>query len=311
MHNQSDKTLYLLSFDVDGTLTGPNYSMYGIHGKYEMLLKELQQLSGVEAVLNSGKSFEVLETSAVRFGGRYIIACNGAACQMIGGERFIFGGGSEDLIKMRLLLGLGEKDEGVKHITVGSQTYEVVIEEEKHDMVLTIFSEPEWVAHRYTFKGGIDRNSIYEHISYLIKEHSLNLNVLHPHGDGAVDIVRLFDSKPIDKSTLPQMVKMIWPSVPNIKIAMFGDGANDVPAMTAEGVIGITFPEADEEKVKQPVREHNGIITTLPAWIKQPDGAYKTGGGVIEGVKLLAQKGFFDDLEKQIVAICNELLNQD
>ncbi len=308
MHSSKGQTLYLLSFDVDGTLAGPNYATFGIFGVYEMLLKELQQLPGVEVVLNSGKSIDYLEMNAVRFGGRYVIACNGAACQVLGGDRMIFGGNHEDLLALRSLLGLKPHDEGVRTIRVDGRSYEVAVEEEKHDVVLTVFTEPEWVKHRWQFKGGIDRHGLYEHLQKLIQDHNLHLHTLHPHGDGAIDIVRLHQDKPIDKSTLPDMVAQLWPGV-KVKMAMFGDGANDVPAMTAPGVIGITFPEASEEKVKAPVREHGGIITTQPAWIKKDQGGYISGGGVIEGVRLLAERGFFDDLTEQVFKICNNFLS--
>ncbi len=303
MHSDKNQTLYLLSFDVDATVSAPNHKTEGV---YKNLLTELQQVPGIEVVLNSGKSIPYLESHAAEIGGRYVIACNGAACQLLGGEQIVFGGGGEDLLKLRALLGLEPKDEGVKHIRVGDESYEVAIEEEKHEMVLTLFTEPEWVKHRWQFAGGIDRNGVYDHLQKLVQEHNLKLHILHPHGDGAIDVVRLHNDKPIDKSTLPAMIAQIWPGV-TTKIAMFGDGSNDVPAMTAPGVIGVTFAEVDEERVKQPVREHGGIITTKPAWIKHEGGTYAAGGGLTEGMRTLADQGFFDDLKDKVIQICDAL----
>ncbi|MGH2568552.1 MAG: hypothetical protein ACRDGA_09450, partial [Bacteroidota bacterium] len=169
MYTKKDKTLHILSFDIDGTLTGPNYSIYGIFGKYEMLLRELQRLPGVEVVLNSGKPFHIVESNAARFGGRYIIACNGGAYKKVGGMHKIFGGGSRHLRKLRSLLGLSTKDEGVREISVGDQKYEIVIEEDKHhDVVLTLFCEPDLVSYRWKFKGGIGRMEVYDHLLSLI-----------------------------------------------------------------------------------------------------------------------------------------------
>jgi hypothetical protein len=305
MFTPSDSTLYILSFDIDGTLTGPDYSIYGIFGIYETLLRELQQISGIEVILNSGKPFHVLSANAARFGGRYIIASNGAAYQALGSERVVFGGGSEDLVMLRALLGLSPHDEGVKEIQLDGASYEVVVEEDEyHDTVLCLFSEPEWVSHRWTFKGGIDRMTLYLHLRNLIADHHLKLHVLQPHGDGAVDVVRIHNEKPIDKSTLPDMVDTIWPDVPNIRIAMFGDGSNDVPAMTATGVLGVTFSESDEARVIAPVLRHRGIVTSLPAWVKHANGGYQTGGGVIEGVKILAERGFFDHKKQKVLKLC-------
>ncbi len=71
-----------------------------IEGGYEQFLIELQQQPGIEVVLNSGKSVAYLETNAARINGRYVIACNGAACQLLGSDTIVFGGGGEDLLRM-------------------------------------------------------------------------------------------------------------------------------------------------------------------------------------------------------------------
>lgn len=315
MHSGANQPLYLLSFDIDGTVAAPNQLIRGV---YRSFLTKLQEIPGVEVVLNSGKSIHYLETNAARIGGRYIIANNGAACKLIGGETIIFGGGHEDLLALRKLLCLKKRAEGVCPIKVGNKKIEVAIEEGKHDMVLTLFTEPEWVTHRWNFAGGMDRHEVYLNVKELIKKHKLNLHVLEPHGDGAVDVVRLHNGRPINKATLPKLVRQIWPTTKNIRIAMYGDGANDVPGMTARGVMGITFPEADEETVQEPVlhhcddiivplREDCGIVTKRCAWVKRGK-RFHAQGGPIEGTKSLANLGFFDDLDKRIIKLCNKHL---
>lgn len=307
MHTRKDMPLYLLSVDMDGTIAAPNQHLMGV---YEKFLKELQRVPRIEIVLNSGKSIFYLEREAARIGGRYIIAMNGSAMQVLGGERIIFGGHRKDILKLRHLLALTPTDEGVRPIPVKKDIFNVAVEEDKADIVLTLFSEPEWVRHRWQFDQGINREELFTHLNELIKEHKLHLHVLNPHADGAVDVVRLHNERPIDKSTLPKMVREVWSHTKMIQISMFGDGSNDIPAMLARGVIGVTFPEANAEKVIKPVLAHGGIVTKRPAWIPKGKNDFVPGGGVIEGVQLLAERGFFEDEAQRVVRICAKYLKK-
>ena len=307
MHTRKDTPLYLLSVDMDGTIAAPNQKLTGV---YEKFLKELQQFPRIEIVLNSGKSISYLEREAARIGGRYVIAMNGAAMQVLGGERIIFGGNQKDIVKLRHLLALTKTDEGVRPIPVKKDVFDVAIEGDKADIVLTLFSEPEWVKHRWQFDQGINKEELYDHLRALIKKHKLHLHVLNPHSDGAVDVVRLHNEKPIDKSTLPKMVREVWSHTKMIQISMFGDGSNDVPAMLARGVVGVTFPEANADKVIKPVVESGGIITKRPAWIHKEGGDFVPGGGVIEGIQLLAERGFFEDESKKVIDLCEKYLKK-
>lgn len=307
MHIRKDSPLYLISIDMDGTVAAPNQKLGGV---YEKFLRALQKLPRIEIVLNSGKSVKYLEREAARIGGRYVIANNGAAMQILGGDKMIFGGHRKDIIKLRHLLGLKAEDEGVKPIHVKKDTFEVAIEEDKADIVLTLFSEPEWVKHRWKFDQGLNKAELHEYLKKLIKKHQLHLHVLEPHPDGAVDVVRLYNKKPISKATLPRMVREVWSHVRVKRISMFGDGSNDVPAMVAHGVTGITFPEANQEKVQRPVLKHNGLVTSKEAWIRKGKHTYIPGGGVMEGIRALAYKGFFEDYEKEVVKICERYLRE-
>lgn len=306
MHQGKKSPLFLISVDMDGTVAAPNMKLSGV---YEKFLRSLQKIPKIEVVLNSGKSVSYLETEAARIGARYVIANNGATMQILGGDQMVFGGHRKDIIKLRHLLALKAEDEGVRPIPVEDEIYNVAVEGDKEDIVLTLFSEPEKVKHRYQFKDGIDRMELYEHLKNLIREHKLHLHVLHPHPDGAVDVVRLYNSKPIDKSTLPKMVREVWSHANVVHISMLGDGSNDVPAMIARGVIGITFPEAHPDRVIKPVREHGGIVTERHAW-KKIDGTYVPGGGVIEGIYELTKRSFFGRLDKRISTICEKYLAQ-
>lgn len=307
MHERKDSPLYLISVDMDGTVAAPNQKLSGV---YEKFLRALQKLPRIEVVLNSGKSVKYLEREAARINGRYIIAMNGATMQILGGDQMVFGGNRKDIVKLRHLLGLKADDEGVKPIHVKKDTFNVAVEEGKGDMVLTLFSEPEWVKHRWQFDQGLHREEMHAHLKKLVKEHDLHLHVLEPHPDGAVDVVRLYHEKPIDKSTLPKMVRAVWAHAKLKQISMFGDGTNDVPALTAPGVVGFTFPEANVEKVIKPVLQSGGYVTARPAWIKSETGTYIPGGGVIEGIQTLAYKGFFEDLERSVVRLCQRYLRQ-
>lgn len=307
MHTRKDMPLYLLSVDMDGTVAAPNQHLTGV---YEKFLKELQQVPRIEIVLNSGKSISYLEREAARIGGRYVIAMNGSAMQILGGERMIFGGNQKDIVTLRHLLALAPKDEGVRPISVKKDIFDVAVEEDKEDIVLTLFSEPEWVKHRWQFDQGINKKELYDHLRNLIKKHNLHLHVLNPHPDGAVDVVRLHNEKPIDKSTLPKMVREVWSHVNMRHISMFGDGSNDVPAMLAHGVTGVTFPEANAERVIKPVILSGGIVTKRPAWIQKKEGEFIPGGGVIEGIQLLADRGFFEDESKKVIDLCEKYLKK-
>ncbi len=307
MHTRKDSPLYLISVDMDGTVAAPNQKLSGV---YEKFLRALQKLPRIEVVLNSGKSVKYLEREAARINGRYIIAMNGAAMQILGGDRMVFGGHRKDIVKLRHLLGLTAEDEGVKPIHVKKDTFNVAVEEEKGDMVLTLFTEPEWVKHRWQFDQGLHREEMHDYLKKLIKEHDLHLHVLEPHPDGAVDVVRLYHEKPIDKSSLPKMVREVWSHAKVKQISMFGDGSNDVPALTAPSVVGFTFPEASVEKVIKPVLKSGGYVTARPAWIKSETGTYTPGGGVIEGIRTLAYKGFFEDYENEVTKICDRYLKQ-
>ncbi|MDD5152634.1 MAG: HAD hydrolase family protein [Candidatus Pacebacteria bacterium] len=305
MHKGKNVPLYLISVDMDGTVAAPNMKLTGI---YEKFLRELQEVPEIEIVLNSGKSISYLETEAARIGAKYVIANNGAAMQILGGDQMIFGGNRKDIIKLRHLVALKADDEGVRPIPVGKDVFNVAVEEGKKDIVLTLFSEPEKVKHRYQFDQGINRMELYEHLKKLIKKNKLHLHVLHPHPDGAVDVVRLYNSKPIDKSTLPKMVRQVWSHDKVIQISMMGDGSNDVPAMVARGVIGVTFPEADSERVIKPVLEHGGIVTKRQAWGKDKAGEFIAEGGVVEGIQELARRGFFKHLSGKVEKICEKYL---
>jgi hypothetical protein len=80
--------------------------------------------------------------------------------------------------------------------------------------------------------------------------------------------------------------------------------------MTAPGVVGVTFPEANEEKVKQPVLASKGVVTSLPAWVKQSDGSYRCGLGVIEGIQKLADNKFFDSMSGHVRSVCQTFLKK-
>lgn len=86
--------------------------------------------------------------------------------------------------------------------------------------------------------------------------------------------------------------------------------ANNGAAMSARGVIGVTFPEADLEKVIKPVLKHGGFVTSRPAWLHKGTKTFTAGGGVIERIQTLAYKGFFGDHEERVLTICARFLGE-
>ena len=291
--------VYLHSEDLDGWLAPPNQPILPI---YRACFAELEGLR-VEAddglhelriVLNSGKSPDYLEEQARSFGGRHAIACNGAAWRAVGGATRLFAPPSPEFVRLRSLLGVTAEAVGVVELGFTGGP-EVVIEEGKRcegrDIVLTFFTEPEPVRHRWRFRGGVDRQALYDVLQGLIWEQGLDLAVLEPHGDGALDVVPTVEGRAVAKWTLPELAREMYPKAV-LHLTHGGDGAGDLPAMEAAGVTPLSAYNC--AATRQFAARRDGLVAQRPA----PDG-----GAGLECYAALARRGFYGPLSRAVSEI--------
>jgi hydroxymethylpyrimidine pyrophosphatase-like HAD family hydrolase len=275
-------------YDVDGTLSFPNENISPWNIDF---IKELQNRFGVVGILSSGKSMKYLENQAKPADIAYWFAENHAVYQQRGKEPVVLGENLEELFKLRHIIGLGPRQEGVSTINLLGRKGEVAIEEGKIG-VLTIFPEAGPVMHRWDFKEKYNRKQVTYELRKIIKAEKLKLSVLEPHGDGAVDVVRLDKyNRPIDKTSFQSLCEEIFTG--KLNMAFFGDGTNDLPAMLNSEIAAITFSNAPRE-VQIPVNNKGfkGYIAPRPG----PEG------GLFQGVIWLAKSGFYGT-NKQAKAI--------
>lgn len=139
--------------------------------------------------------------------------------------------------KLREIVGVGMDNVNVTKITIDNRDYEVVIDPDDYS-IFTIFTDPSFVTHRWSYKHDIEANFLVEKLRQTVKLNNLenNLEVLEPFPDGGVQVIRKDDKtgKTIDKSYILEAIKMIYPNNKNLPVSMFGDGHNDIPAMSPE-----------------------------------------------------------------------------
>lgn len=291
--------VYLHSEDLDDWLAPPNQSLLPI---YRECFAELEGLrldtdDGVHElriVLNSGKAPDYLEEQARSFGGRFVIACNGAAWREVGGVTRLFAPPTPDFATLRALLGVAADAVGVVALSLAGRP-EVVIEEGKQwegrDLVLTLFTEPAPVRHRWQFRGGTNRLALRSVLLAHIRQHQLALDVLEPHGDGALDVVPVVEGRAVGKWTLPALAREMFPAA-TLHLTHGGDGAGDLPALEAETVTPLSA--ANCVATWRTASALGGVVASRPA----PEG-----GAVRECYSELANRGFYGPLSNKITAI--------
>ncbi|EKD57979.1 MAG: hypothetical protein ACD_57C00061G0001 [uncultured bacterium] len=209
----------------------------------------------------------------------------------------VFGSGLGSIKKFKEALGVGRNAKNVVTIIWRGKSHQVVIDPEDVS-ILTIFTNPETVKHRWQFGQTISTSTVHEELKKLLVSTGLekNLVLLPPFPDGGIQIIRRgrVTGQPIDKSLLSEVVKVMFATAQELPIAMFGDGYNDIPAMNADGVIPITFQNG-EEIVKAAVRKKNGYVSPLPA---------VTGLGVVDGLRWLGEaRNFFGKDSKAVFQV--------
>jgi HAD superfamily hydrolase (TIGR01484 family) len=282
----------ILAFDLDGTLTQRNHFEICLEG----LGKLLNELStrGHFVIPVTGKPVSYAEKFLVTNNliDRGIIAENAGVYREPGDSKIeVYGPSLEEMLELRKTLGIGIEKVNVTNITLGKKKYEVVVDPDDVS-ILTIFTDPTYVTHRWSFNHSIDANILVEKIQNIIIANNweANLVVLPPFPDGAVQIIRKdsVTDQPIDKSSLIFALNAIYPNIGNVPVAMFGDGHNDIPAMTSEKVIPITFANS-HNNVLEFVKTKGGYISRF----NTPDDL-----GVVDGLLWLANKDSFGDDSK-------------
>ncbi len=294
-------TVCMHSEDVDGWLAHPNRPMAEVNRRF---LSEVHGMEEggfrIEVVLNSGKSPRYLLVVAESIHGTFVIGCNGAAWQKRGSPVRLVASLNDDFRRLRQALALPATAVGKVTALVLGQAGELVIEEGKQvdgkDIVLTLFPEEQLVAHRWSFRGFVDRWRLKEAIEGVIFSQGLRLAVLEPHADGGLDVVPVVDGRPLAKWTLPQVARAMFPNE-QLRIAHGGDGVNDLAAMQAEGVFPITSRSCVE--VVSVVRQRGGYVADASA----PDG-----GSLMEAYRHLAQRGHYGPLSPRVAQLCEKHL---
>lgn len=296
MSNMSAETpLSIMGFDVDGTLVPRNRQEIRPAGLTN-LLNNVSDL-GHHSVLVTGKPVEyasqIYSTNGLVDKG--IVGENAGVFRRPGSDLVeVHGPSLEELKALREIIGIGMDKVNVTKIILKGTEYEVVVDPGDKS-ILTIFTDPSNVTHRWNFNQSIDAEDLVGKLDNTIKTNGLdrNLAVLEPFPDGAVQVIRKDPTtgKPVDKSSLIATLRAMYPEMDDdINIAMFGDGHNDIPAMTPRKIIPVSFSNAHPD-VKRFVSEKGGHLSTHDA----PEGL-----GVIDGLLHLAERMFFGNDSKSI-----------
>lgn len=288
----------ILAFDIDGTLTKRNTYVILPEG-LSSILNALNE-KGHYCIPVTGKpaayAVRILETNNLQDKG--LIAENGGVYRILGSGKISIYAESNisSIYALKESLGLERQGGGVRNIQINNTSYEAAVDPEDLS-ILTIFTDPIAVSHRWKYRHSIKADLMCQLLEKHIKENKWDkdLEVLPPFPDGGVQVIRKnrATGKTINKSLLPKIVKVMYKLDSYPPTAMFGDGHNDIPAMTPNTVIPLTFANAHPEVIEF-VKKKNGFISQYPS----PEGL-----GVIEGLYWLAKKNFFQSDSKYIAEI--------
>lgn len=323
----------IIALDIDDTITKANDPNIA-NEQVKSVLLELEKLPDVKIALVTGKSVpyaeNILKTNQLQ---GIIIAENGGVYKKdADSETQIFGPSAsiEAVKKLRELLCLQKNQEDltvIKFLKNDDQVAVVVVEPEKSEGVLTLFTEAsldiankdrlaetslnheklKTLGKRFAhFKSNTNQAEIIEYLNQQIKENRLE-NYLHilAHNDGAIDVIRKNpqNGEYIDKAKLPEIVRTILISyetndrnkeIHKIRIAMGGDGKNDIPAFLPEEVYAITAQGCEKEVINA-VRRKRELGFVSPSGIPE-------GDGMLEGIYWLTlQPNFFSEQSKEFI----------
>ncbi|MFA4827456.1 MAG: HAD-IIB family hydrolase [Candidatus Shapirobacteria bacterium] len=284
-----DNPKSILAFDLDGTITPRN--QFEIHPKgLSQLLNDLSN-QGHFFIPVTGKpvAYAAKIFSANNLIDRGIIAENAGVYRKPNSQKIeIYGPSIKEMYALRDKLGIGMEKVNVTDIFIDQKKYEVAVDPDDVS-ILTIFTDPTYVTHRWKFNHSIEAELLVEKINNIITSNNWQntLSVLPPFPDRAIQIIRKdpISGHSIDKSSIIFALNAIYPNIDTIPIAMFGDGHNDIPAMKPDKVIPITFTNAHSDVLTY-VKSKNGYISPHNA----PEDL-----GVPDGLLWLAKNNFFKE----------------
>ncbi len=290
----TNKIKSLLTFDLDGTLVPRN--RLDIHPKgLTELLNYLNSLGHV-VIPVTGKPAayvsKIFPLNSLENNG--VIAENAGVYQKSKSNNIeIYGPSINEVRKLRDLLGIGMDKVNVTKIKIFDKYYEVSIDPDDVS-ILTVFTDPAFVAHRWKFSHQIKADELVQKLKVIIHENNWinNLEVLSPFPDGGVQVIRKDPTTgiSIDKSSIIESLSSIFTDIKKIPIAMFGDGHNDIPAMRPSEITAITFSNAHDEVIEF-VKNKGGYVSKYDA----PEGL-----GVVDGILWLNKNDFFGPDQKLI-----------
>lgn len=291
----------ILAFDLDGTLTPRNQFIIHPIGLSD-LLNQLTQLGHI-VIPVSGKPASYAEKlfpeNALIDSG--VIAENAGVYRKPGQTKIeIYGASIKELRELRNYLKIGMDHVNVTKIFLEGREYEVVVDPGDIS-ILTIFTDPSHVSHRWTFTQTISAEELVDKLRQVIIKNrwDMNLEVLPPFPDGGVQLIRKDPTtgKSINKSSLLFALHEIYPIMGNVPIAMFGDGHNDIPAMEPKDVVPITFKNAHPDVLKF-VSKTKGYISSFDA----PEDY-----GIVDGIYWLADHQFFGNDDGKVQELIKDI----
>jgi HAD superfamily hydrolase (TIGR01484 family) len=282
-----DNPKSILAFDLDGTITPRN--QFEIHPKgLSQLLNELSN-QGHFFIPVTGKpvAYAAKLFSVNNLIDRGIIAENAGVYRKPNSQKIeVYGPSIQEMHMLRDKLGIGMEKVNVTNILIEQKEYQVAVDPDDVS-ILTIFTDPTYIAHRWKFNQTIDAEVLVKKIQNIITSNNWQntLSVLPPFPDKAIQVIRKdpASGRSIDKSSLIYALNAIYPNIDIIPIAMFGDGHNDIPAMKPDKVVPITFANSHSD-VLIFVKSKNGYISPYNA----PEDL-----GVPDGLLWLAKNNFF------------------
>jgi HAD superfamily hydrolase (TIGR01484 family) len=289
----------ILGFDIDGTLTKRNTETI-LPKCLPDLFRFLDKI-GYFFIPVTGKpaayALRIIQKNGLQQRG--VIAENaGVYVKSNSDSPEIFGPNLEAIHKLKKALGIEAKTKGKALLKFKNGYTETIIDPEDVS-IFTIFTDPEAVNHKWNYSVSMTTDEIWHSINKTIKSVDLTekLELLKSFPDGGIQVIRKdFDGiHPIDKSSIVKILEVMFPECPNLPIAMFGDGHNDIPAMSPPSITPITFSNG-EPVVKDFVVAKSGFISKYDA---------VQDIGVADGIKWLAEeKNFF---AKKTQTVLNKL----
>jgi len=278
----------VLAFDIDGTLTKRN--TYNILPQGLATVLNTLSKAGHFFLPVTGKPIayvsRLIQTNHLT--DRGIIAENAGVYRKPESETIeIFEKESVKAIcELKEMLGLVPSAGNICDIFIEGRAHKMPVDPEDHS-ILTLFTDPKFISHRWQFEQTITTEEVFDFLQKIVQDKwDDQLKVIPPFPDGGIQVIRkTHTGRIIDKSLIVDVIKIMFEMTEMPPIAMFGDGHNDVPAMTPKEVTAITFSNAHPLLIDF-VKNKKGYISQSLA----PDNY-----GTVEGLYWLVKTNFFKE----------------